>query len=172
MTNSYKNSSSYAWYDQTFVLSRAMTCQQNGARLSITMVGFMPHLIKIKATSSKPFIKFLYFYLFLWIDWRRFLFVEKKTILIWSIVLTKHISASECGKLSWFLFLEHAGSRVKVVLHPRLDWAAELIKCQADTWSKLQTIYKYKMTVNLLFQLPGWYLAQDLNNTFSTGLFH
>ena len=63
-------------------------------------------------------------------------------------------------------------------LHPRLDWAAELIKCQADTWSKLQTIYKYKMTgalkmtVNLLFQLPGWYLAQDLNNTFSTGLFH
>lgn len=57
-------------------------------------------------------------------------------------------------------------------LHPRLDWAAELIKCQADAWSKLQTIYKYKMTVNLLFQLPGWYLAQDLNNTFSTGLFH
>lgn len=66
MTNSYKNSSSYAFLsDQTFVLSRAMTCQQNGARLSITMVGFMPHLIKIKATSSKPFIKFLYFYLFL-----------------------------------------------------------------------------------------------------------
>ena len=118
MTNSYKNSSSYAWYDQTFVLSRAMTCQQNGARLSITMVGFIPHFIKIKATSSKPFIKFLYFYLFLWIDWRRFLFVEKKkTILIWSTVLTKQVNVE---KLSWFLFLEHAGSRVKVFFTPGL----------------------------------------------------
>lgn len=66
MTNSYKNSSLSAFLsDQTFVLSRAMTCQQNGARLSITMVGFMLHFIKIKATSSKSFIKFLHFYLFL-----------------------------------------------------------------------------------------------------------
>lgn len=47
MTNSYKNSSSSAFLsDKTFVLSRAMTCQQNGARLSITMVGFMLHFIK------------------------------------------------------------------------------------------------------------------------------
>lgn len=43
------------------------------------------------------------------------------------------------AKRGCFRFLEHAGSRVKVVVvHPRIDRAAELIKCQADTRSNLK----------------------------------
>ena len=44
------------------------------------------------------------------------------------------------GKIqACFRYLELSGSGVKIVLHPRIDGAAEPIACQADTRSNLKS---------------------------------
>jgi len=110
---------------------------ENVTRLSIT--NFILYFIKIKS------IKFFFFFFF-FIYWHIPFVSRTKTILIRPIDIGNKICVSWwMEKQSCFRFLEQAGSRVKVILHPRIDPAAELITCQADTRSNLKLFTNLQM---------------------------